>query len=224
MLTQTQAEKLAQQQQTVVDNIIKEHYQMYLLDQLFASKIEGKIVFKGGTALRLAYNSYRYSEDLDFSLIGNVDFADFEKVIITAVNLFPEATLQDIYDKHFNLYAKINFKVGYKPIPIGVKVEMSKEKTDFPRQISLLISPNNNLEVTARVMNLESILKDKVKILTEYTRRQPRDLFDVWYIYQKLGREFKVEDRDKYTQRELMNRLNPLLPVKNRKVMELFQI
>lgn len=37
---------------------------------------EGRLVFKGGTALRLChFEDYRYSADLDFSLIGGLDVA-----------------------------------------------------------------------------------------------------------------------------------------------------
>jgi len=37
MLTQTQAQKFAIEQHTTVDNILKEHYQMYMVDLLFNS-------------------------------------------------------------------------------------------------------------------------------------------------------------------------------------------
>ena len=77
MLTQAQAQKFALEQHTTIDNILKEHYQMYLLDLLFKSAWENALVFKGGTALKLAYGSARFSEDLDFSLLGEVDYSDF---------------------------------------------------------------------------------------------------------------------------------------------------
>ena len=81
MLTQDQAQKMALEQQTTVDNILKEHYQMFLLDILFNAPFENQLIFKGGTALRLAYGSTRFSEDLDFSLLGEVGFSDFNQVV-----------------------------------------------------------------------------------------------------------------------------------------------
>jgi uncharacterized protein len=50
----------------------------YILSHVLAAIVDcdqaDQIVFKGGTALRLCYfEDYRYSADLDFSLIGELD-------------------------------------------------------------------------------------------------------------------------------------------------------
>ncbi len=224
MLTQKQAQLFAQEQQTIVDNIIKEHYQVYILDQLFKAPFEDKLVFKGGTALRLAYNSVRFSEDLDFSLLDDVDYSSFKKTVENITKIFPESKIQDIHDKRNTLYAKLVFNIDYKPIPIGIKIEINKNVKDFQHTISLIKSPFNNIEITGRVYTLEAILKDKINIIENNDRRQPRDLFDAWYISQKLNQEFVIKPNYKYTDKELMNGLNPLLPKKNSKVMELFKV
>ena len=224
MLTQEQAQKLAIEQNTIVDNILKEHYQMYLLDLLFKSSFEKNLVFKGGTALRLVYGSFRFSEDLDFSLQGDVSFKDFKTTIKSIVNTLPEAKVKDIYDKHFTLYAQVMFTVDFKPIPIGIKIEVNKEAKDYEHTVTLIKSPFNNIEVTGRVYTLEAILKDKVSIIENEIRREPRDLFDAWYISQKLNKEFIIKDKYRYTQKELMDSLNPFIPKKHSKVMELFRL
>ncbi|MDD4663099.1 MAG: nucleotidyl transferase AbiEii/AbiGii toxin family protein [Caldisericia bacterium] len=223
MLTQIQAQKMAIEHQTIVDNILKEHYQLYLLDILYKSSFEENLVFKGGTALRLAYQSYRFSEDLDFSIQGNIAYTEFEKAMKSVVNILPEARIIDMHDKRYTLYAKIVFRIDFKPIPIGIKVEINQDANDFEEQIVLLKSPFNNLEVLGRVYTLESILKDKEEIIQNRTRRAPRDLFDIWIICQKLNRECIIQDQDKYTKKELMDGLNPLLPAKFKKVMPLFE-
>ena len=46
--------------------IIREEYEMVLLNSIFDSSFGSKLVFRGGTALRLAYSSPRFSDDLDF--------------------------------------------------------------------------------------------------------------------------------------------------------------
>lgn len=223
MLTQEQAKKLAIEHQTIVDNILKEHYQMYLLDILYQSIFEESLIFKGGTALRLAYQSYRFSEDLDFSIHGIIAFPDFAKTINGVVNKLPEAKIIDMHDKRNTLYAKIVFKIDFKPIPIGIKIEINKQAKTFTEQMMLLKSPFNNLEVLCRVYTLESILSDKLDILNNITRRAPRDLFDTWLICQKLNRDFKIKEQYKYTKKELMDGLNPLLPLKYKKILAEFQ-
>ena len=66
-------------------------------------------------------------------------------------------------------------------------------------------------------------MKDKIRIIENQERREPRDLFDAWYISQKLGRPFVVKDEYKYDQKELMDSLFHFLPKNQRKVIELFK-
>jgi len=223
MLTQTQARKFAIEQQTTIDNILKEHYQMYLLDLLFNSAWEKNLVFKGGTALRLAFASTRFSEDLDFSLAGEVEFSDFKSTVERIGKIIPEARVKDIYDKRFTYYARVMFDVDFQPVPIGVRVEVNKNTHDFEQTVALLHSPFNNLEIIGRVYTLESILKDKIRIIINQERREPRDLFDAWYISQKLNRPLVIKEEYKYDQKDLMDRLNPWLPQNYRKVIDLFR-
>ena len=223
MLTQAQTQKFALEQQTVVDNILKEHYQLFMLDILFNAPFESRLVFKGGTALRLAYGSVRFSEDLDFSLLDEVAFSDFDQAIRKIEKVIPGSVIKDIHEKYFNLYARVVINVEYRPIPIGIRVEVNKHTRDFEHSVALIKSPFNNLEVIGRVYSLESILKDKIRIIENQERREPRDLFDAWYISQKLGRELVIKDEYKYDQKELMDSLNHFLPKNQRKVIELFR-
>lgn len=48
--------------------VFKEHVHLIVLDYLFRKGLFSQLVFQGGTALRLAYQGVRYSEDLDFVL------------------------------------------------------------------------------------------------------------------------------------------------------------
>lgn len=224
MLTQTQTEKFAAEHQTVSDNILKEHYQMYILDVLYKSSFEKDLVFKGGTALRLAYGSFRFSEDLDFSLVKNIPYTSFKNTIEKLSSLIPEARIKDIYNKHHTLFAKIVFDAGFKPIPIGIKIEINKNVRDFVSAVGLLRSPFNNLEVSGKVYTIESILKDKLGILKTRVRREPRDLFDAWYIHQKLNKIFRIKKDFKYSKKELMDKLNPFIPKNHRNILEEFTL
>ena len=64
-------ERIARQEQTsVFPNIVREYAQHLFLTELYQLQGSEKLLFKGGTALRIVYNSPRFSEDLDFSLFG----------------------------------------------------------------------------------------------------------------------------------------------------------
>ena len=55
------------------EQIVREEYEMIILKALSDSKLGKSFIFRGGTALRLAYGSPRFSVDLDFSIIGDID-------------------------------------------------------------------------------------------------------------------------------------------------------
>ena len=64
-------EKLSRQHQMgVFPNIVREYFQHIFLGELYKLPDAEKLLFKGGTALRIIYGSPRFSEDLDFSLFG----------------------------------------------------------------------------------------------------------------------------------------------------------
>jgi predicted nucleotidyltransferase component of viral defense system len=52
--------------------VVREHWELIILRGLYESPQGRYLIFKGGTALRLAYDSSRFSEDLDFSLTKDV--------------------------------------------------------------------------------------------------------------------------------------------------------
>jgi len=55
--------------------ILREYLQYKILEIIFASEYARKLVFLGGTALRIIYGNTRFSEDLDFD---NFDLSDTE--------------------------------------------------------------------------------------------------------------------------------------------------
>ena len=56
MIDLVEAKRLANSTGVSPEVIIMETYQMSLLDELGGSPLSKKLVFKGGTCLRLAYN------------------------------------------------------------------------------------------------------------------------------------------------------------------------
>ena len=47
-------------------NLLREYLQYKILEIIFNSKLNNKLSFLGGTALRIVYDNSRFSEDLDF--------------------------------------------------------------------------------------------------------------------------------------------------------------
>jgi len=77
--------ELATKNQTTPDNIFREYAQNVFLSFLYQKRNAPKMLFKGGTALRLAYKSPRFSEDLGFTL-KDITFQEIEKTILEVLN------------------------------------------------------------------------------------------------------------------------------------------
>ena len=58
-------------------------------------------------------------------------------------------------------------------------------------ELRLLTSAVSNLSVLAQIATLERLWQDKCAAFAD--RKEPRDLYDLWFIAQKLKREFDVD-------------------------------
>ena len=59
-------------------SLLREYLQYKILEIIFASEYASKLVFIGGTALRIAHDNNRFSEDVDFDNFGLTD-AEFKQ-------------------------------------------------------------------------------------------------------------------------------------------------
>ena len=69
MINRQYLEKKALKQQTITFNLVREYLQHRFLMYLYQKKLSQFLYFKGGTALRIVFESPRFSEDLDFSIM-----------------------------------------------------------------------------------------------------------------------------------------------------------
>jgi predicted nucleotidyltransferase component of viral defense system len=191
------AEFLSRKLGIAVEQVVREEFELSALKTLCESRIGDSLVFKGGTALRLAYGSPRFSDDLDFSALGPIAEEDFRKVCRAAVRNIPEAVLVEALSKHFTLFALLRFRVPYIGRPFSMKIEVSVRGEVWEQgrdhELKLLSSEVTNVSALARVATLERMERDKRKALE--ARRQPRDLYDLWFISQKRGRDFEPDLR-----------------------------
>ena len=195
-----------------VQQVVREEAELIFLKGLFESKIADALVFKGGTALRLIYNSPRFSEDLDFSLTTSVNFRDFKAMITKIIKSDSRFSLKDLAAKYYTHLAQIRIKESWQNLAFPLKIEISKrpEKLKAPEITNLLAkSPATNIMVTARVYTFEKILEDKLRMLSE--RKMPRDIFDLWYICQKTGKPF-TKKQFGYKKGKIRQELRKFLP------------
>ncbi len=150
------------------------------------------LVFKGGTVLKKFYfEDYRFSEDLDFTLIDN-SFPN-EQIFALFGDVFEfireEANIPlEIIDNNEHEDGGINFYISYTG-PLGgqgnnkrVKVDISKsEKLEFePVMKSAFIAYSDIEEHQLLCYRLEEVLVEKMRSVMQ--RMQARDFYDIWYL------------------------------------------
>lgn len=177
------------------------------------------VVFKGGTVLKKVYfEDYRFSEDLDFTLLNNeiTNEQIFDWFKETFEEIKEESNIPlEIIDDNEHEDGGINFYIGYVG-PLGgsgnnkkVKVDISRsEKLEFEPVVKNAIVDYSDLEDYKLVCYpLEELLVEKLRCTMQ--RTQPRDYYDIWYLVEVEKMEveyFTNEFRNKCTSKEL----NPL--------------
>lgn len=209
----TSAQTLSQKLQISLDHIIREEYEILFLKEIFESEYGSSLVFKGGTALRLAYGSARFSEDLDFTLIGEIERGTFINFLKEVGKKYPTVTKVEAIDKFYTIFALVKVKEDYLDRSFHIKVEVSKRGGEWIKDKSykdlVIRSEVTPLTVLAQVASLEKILEEKKDAIKN--RKAARDVFDFWYINQLLKKQIKptLEGYDKTQARSELHRLLP---------------
>ena len=197
------------------DQILREEAEMEILSALANDKLGAKLVFYGGTALRLAYNSPRFSEDIDLLRLKPVSFSDFKKFIKKIVNARAQWRLVDMKDKRQTMFALIQIKDEKLKHAFSVKLEAHKPagKIKLKTDLLLLKSPLAAAEPLLLVPAPEELKKLKIQAFSN--RKKARDIFDLWYIAQVLREKFELPKKlPVYSEREFTNELQVFLPKK----------
>lgn len=204
---------LAKQKQLGIstDRIVWEEYEMLLLNRIFESDFGKDLVFRGGTALRLAYGSYRYSDDLDFTQLVDIPLPKFRAWCQETAKSLPSVALDEAFEKYYTLYARFVITDTTLERPLGIKVEISRRKGAWKqgenyilKQLSSEVTP---ITVLAQVATIEQIEREKESI----DPLRVRDIFDLWFI--KSGRGESPEmNFGNYSVHEVRGDLHRLLP------------
>ncbi len=161
------------------------------------------IILKGGTGIRKIYiANYRFSDDLDFTLLEDLEKKDLEDQISNAVKGAKEES-----GINFDVSLKINENEnGYVVLihfrvmrnvgnPLKIKLDITNAKKEIiklPVEKRPIIHPySDDYKAEIPAYSLEEIVAEKTRALFERTR--PRDLYDVWYLWNRTNKEKAVE-------------------------------
>lgn len=169
-------------------------------------RLSKAVAFKGGTVLKKIYfEDYRYSEDLDFTLlddtITNKKIFEWFGEIFERVKEEANIPLEIVNDNEHE-DGGINFYIGYTG-PLGgqgnhkrVKVDISRsEKLEFePVMKNVFVGYSDIEEHQLLCYRLEEVLVEKLRSVMQ--RVQARDFYDIWYLLEqhKMETEFYVTE------------------------------
>lgn len=170
--------------------ILREYLQYLILDIIYTSEYADKIVFMGGTAIRIIHDSQRFSEDLDFDS-RDLDKKDFENIsnhVSTELkNEGFSVEIRVIKDSAFHCYLKFpgllfDFNLsGYRNEKILMNLDAEKQPFRYmPAHVMI-----NRFGILSRiaVVPKEIILSQKISAFLDRKRTKARDIFDIVYMY-----------------------------------------
>ncbi|MDA3802525.1 MAG: nucleotidyl transferase AbiEii/AbiGii toxin family protein [Patescibacteria group bacterium] len=197
-----------------IDKIIREEVEMIFLNELAQNDLSSKIAFYGGTALRLVYNSPRFSEDIDLIEIKKISFTEF-KNFIEDISKQQGWKLSDIKDKRRTIFAlfKINDEKLKHPFSLKIEIHKPTKKVELNTNLNLIKSPVSILSPLLLVPTLENLKVLKENAIVQ--RKKARDIFDLWYISQVLRVNFSLPSlTPSFKERAFKNELQVFLPPK----------
>lgn len=163
----------AEEEQLPFRVVLKEALQIYTLSAIYGQPTASRIVFQGGTCLRLVFGGPRYSDDVDFvTTLSNADLDGlFEPVSRQVTRLAP------LFDGEMTARVQkataeiVRWKVYYQAAQDQVATSVSLEFAPYPAysdHAALLRLPTDLPAVplvVVRAESMEEIMADKVTAL-----------------------------------------------------------
>jgi uncharacterized protein len=155
------------------------------------------LIFKGGTVLKKVYfETYRFSEDLDFTLLNNLTDTEITTAFQSCLKLLESKVgiqLKMSILEHHTQSGSIAFYI-YFVGPLGGKMESKSVKIDITRGEKLIFEPisrpilKNYADLPSENFSLNCYSLEEViieKLVALIGRTQPRDVYDLWYLLEE---------------------------------------
>lgn len=193
-----------------IKTIEKDYVLSWILIGIARSGMRHVMSFKGGTALKKIYfQGYRFSEDLDFTLLENTSIDDIDKMLEKIYSSILEISnirlALDNKETHANGYT---FFVNFSG-PLGADIAKGEIKIDFTINEKLVYRPVLKTllreyneysdipeDVKLKVYSLPEIFIEKCLSVLDTARNEPRDIYDLWYLVSNECMEIEFLGKD----------------------------
>lgn len=180
MITVDFIRTLASKLQTTELNVRREYCQHLFLSWFYQQPLTDQVFFKGGTALRVIYNSPRFSEDLDFSSsLANVRALE-DAVLGALAGIAREnvdVELAESKTTSGSYLSIVNFRG--EGAPIAVQLEISLREGEKRGEAVTVIS-DFVPAYTILALEREQLINEKIQALL--TRKKARDFYDLYFL------------------------------------------
>ncbi|MDD2345824.1 MAG: nucleotidyl transferase AbiEii/AbiGii toxin family protein [Bacteroidales bacterium] len=208
MILQSEIFKIAEKEGVPPDTIDKNWVLGHFLAELFSADwASNSLIFKGGTCLKKCYfPDYRFSEDLDFTLV-NPDIIITNKTIQTVCNNITDKIGIPFSNVQITPLLWNNKSVGYSSqikywganhkknqhvLPFNrwhtsIKIEIiTYKKVANTPELRPLDSPFSDFSLFDHIKipcySISEIIAEKFRALLQRSYPAPRDYFDLWYL------------------------------------------
>lgn len=180
MISKYSLAELAKKHQTTELNIRREYIQHLFLSLFYQQTQSNTIFFKGGTALRIIFNSPRFSEGLDFSaaLSRGRDIED--AIFATLKEIDREGIYVEIAESKTTSGGYLSdLKFMWGDETLRILLQFSQRS---PQDKSEVVTVSNDFILPYVVVLLDRGQLVAEKIQAVLTRSKPRDFYDLYFM------------------------------------------
>ncbi len=231
MISPEEVKQLSTRYQTSPLTIAREYAQHCFLSEFYKLKNSDRLLFKGGTALRLIYQSPRYSEDLDFTGINNVAYPEIEDILIETIrNLSAwgfEIEITEAKKTTGGYLAKMDFSFSRFKLQIKIEISFRTRKQKSMGAVSRI--KNEYIpHYDVYHLPLDEIITGKISALL--TRSKARDWYDLYFFLHNRMLETKhkkllpeILEKLKKSKTDFKKELKTFLPRSHRMILKDFK-
>lgn len=191
------------------ENILKEYLQYKILDIIYSSKYAERMIFIGGTAIRIVHEGVRFSEDIDFDNRGlaEEDFDDVANIIQRNLSIEGYSVeVKNVFKGAYHCYIRFPGLLfdhnisGHKEERILIQIDAESQNYQYLEDKFLI----NKFGIFRYINTVPAalLLAQKIFACLKRKRAKGRDFFDVVFLmsladpdYNYLRQKAGIESR-----------------------------
>lgn len=178
-------------------NILREYLQYKILEIIFESKFANRLVFMGGTSIRIILGGSRFSEDLDFDNfeLTKKEFEELSETVQKRLSLEGYSIgIKNILKSAFHCQVDFlnilheNGIAKHRDEKLKIKLDTEPQGAAYKPEKSII----NKFDVFTRinVVPKDILLSQKLFAVLNRKRTMGRDIFDAIFLFGQIQPDF----------------------------------